>query len=126
MQDHLVIADAKLTEARGQSPDRALQVTIIKRRQPPAHVADQMMVVIATRIDDLIASQSLPEVQAIDQSTAVQQLKDSIDAGPADLPRRVTQAILDFDRRQRTGLTGQHVDDSGSCRSPPMTGSIEL
>jgi hypothetical protein len=56
----------------------------MERHELPALVTQQMMMVLAGWIRELIAGDPVAEIQAVDEFVFVQQLQGAIDTGPAD------------------------------------------
>lgn len=109
VQDDLMIIGAELQAAR-ETLDRPLQITIVKRHHTPARVTQEVMMVLAPRIDQFIARRAIPELQPGDQSMLAEQLEDPIDARARDPLVALPQPVLDLQRAQRTRLAGEQVN----------------
>jgi hypothetical protein len=67
--------------------------------------------VILTLAGALIADHRLPDVDALDETQALELVEDPIHARAADTTRRLaTQRILDLDRSQRAALVGEQLE----------------
>ena len=109
VQDDLMIIGPELQAAR-ETLDRPLQITIVKRHHPPTRVTQEVMMVLAPRIDQLIARRAIPKLQPHDQSMLAEQLEDPIDARARDPLAALPQPVLDLQRAQRTRLAGEQLD----------------
>jgi len=113
----LVIVGAEIQAAR-ETVDRQLQIAIVKRHHPPARVTQQVMMVLAPRIDQLIPRRAVPKLQPRDQPMLAEQLQDPVDARPRDPLVALTQSILDLQRSQRARLIGEQIDQR--VARPPL------
>jgi hypothetical protein len=61
VQHDLVVVGAELQAAR-ETLDRPLQITIVKGHHPPTRVTQQVMMMLAPRIDQLIARRAITQL----------------------------------------------------------------
>jgi AhpC/TSA antioxidant enzyme len=122
-QQHFVALDAHPQAVR-QPVDRALEPGVVEGDELAASLADEMMVmVLASRMGGLIASDPVTEVKAVDKVVGVKQLEDAVDARPPDRPLAAPaapQSVLDLQRAQRARLSGQQVDQPVAGRATVM------
>lgn len=109
VQHDLMVIGAELQAAR-ETFDRPFQITIVERHHTPTGVTQQVMMMLAPRIDQLIARRAITELQPRDQSMLAKQLEDSIDARARNPLVALTQPILYLERTQRARLTGEELD----------------
>ena len=123
VQHDVMVLGAELQAAR-ETLDRPLQITIVKRHNTPARVTEQVMMMLAPGIDQLIARHSIPELQASDKTMLAEQLEDPLDARPRDPLVALTQPVVDL---QSTKLSAQAARPAARstprapapCHSPP-------
>jgi len=115
-KDDLVVARVE-AEATRHAVDRALEIAVVEGHQAPARIAQQMVVVDARGIDQLVAGHRIPQLQPRDQSSVVQEVEDAIDARARHPAVAATQAIFDLEGGQRARLAREQVDDRVS-RAP--------
>jgi hypothetical protein len=111
VQHNLVIVGAKLQPAR-ETLYRPFQITVVKRHHTSARVTQQVMMMLAPRIEQLIARRAIPELQPRDQPMLAEQLEDPVDTRACDPLVTLTQPILDLQRTQCTWLTSEQLDQS--------------
>ena len=68
------------TQASGKPVDGALKVAVVERHETPTAITEQMMVMNARWIDQLIASHRVPQLQPCDQTAVIQEVQNAIDA----------------------------------------------
>lgn len=106
-----MVVHAKAQAAR-EAVDGALEVAVVEGNDPPAGVAQEMMVVLASRVDGLVANGGVPELEASDEATGLEQVQDAIDARAAyPLALAGVQVALDLLGGEGAALRGQQVDE---------------
>ena len=121
-QDDLVLVHRDV-EPLGEALNRALQTAIVERDQPPAALTHEVMMMLARRIDRLVVRDALAQVESLHQTVLVQQIQDAIDARPTHRTTpRLTQALLDVQRRQRARLLREQLENRPARTAPPMAG----
>jgi hypothetical protein len=114
------------SQAPGQAVDRPLQVAIVKGHEPPARVAQEVMVMGAGGIDQLVADGGVAQLQAANQPSLLQKFEDAVDARASHTTTvPATKAVLDLEHAERAGLFGEEVDDRVACPASAMSGLIE-
>jgi hypothetical protein len=106
VQNDFVIVHPE-TEASRYPVDRSLEVRVIERHEPPARIADEMVVMLAPRIDELVSRGTVADLEPVDQSALAEQLEDPVDARPPHPLLLSAQPILDLERGQRALLSGE-------------------
>ena len=124
VQNDLVIVHSETQPAR-YPVDRSLKVRIIERHQPPARIADEMVVMLATRIDELVPRGTVAELKSVDQPALAEQLKDAVDTRPSDPLLLAAQQIIEFKRGQRALLAGEQIDQRVTRATLLMPSLIE-
>lgn len=122
MQHDLVVMQAKAQPPR-ETVDRAFQVGIVKRNQPPAAIAHEMVMMIAARVHALVARRAVSDLETIDQPPFTEQFKDPVDTRSADPLVAAAQLVLDLKRRQGAPLPGEQIDDRVT-RPPALVPSL--
>ena len=79
VNDHVVSAHA-VPEPGREPVDGALQRRVLELSDPPAAVADDVMVVLAARHARLVASLGIPELDPVQHPVAMQQVERPVDA----------------------------------------------
>jgi hypothetical protein len=88
----------------------ALQVTVVKRHQAPAGLAQQVVMMSACRIDYLIAGHAATQLQARDEPPLLEKLEDPIDARASHATLTGAKPIFDIQRTKRAGLAREEVN----------------
>ncbi len=103
-----VDADA---EARRQLVDRPLEPVVVEGDEPPALLADKMVVVVAVGQNPLEPGLPIPHRDPLDEPVLGEQVKHAVDARPpGSAPLGRAKRILDLDHAQRARLRRQQVD----------------
>ena len=117
------------SEPVGQLVDGAFEGGIFERDEPPALVADEVMVVMfAVGVCRLVSGDPVAEVESVHEVVRVQQLQDPVDAGSADgalAAAATAQGVFDLDRAECAMLSRQQVDDSVARRTAVVPGAPE-
>jgi hypothetical protein len=82
-----------VVDAAGQPVDRALELGILERRDLAAAVADDVVVMLAARVERLVARDALGGVDAPRQAELVEQLERPVDARDADVLALVVEPV---------------------------------
>lgn len=109
----------------GDAGDRTLQTAVLERLHAPAAAADHVVMMVAARIDPLIARDAALDLESLDEPLRLEQLERPVDAGPANPRAAFTQVLLEIERCDRALVTGKGLDDSGAGAAPAVTGLIE-
>ncbi len=88
-------------EATREPVNGALQITVIEGHQAPAGIAQQMVMMSAGRIDQLIAGHAAAQIQARDEPPLLQKLQDPIDARASHATVTFAEAIFDVQGTER-------------------------
>ena len=95
----------------GQPLDRALELAVLERGHLAAGLADEMVVMVAARVDRLIARHALGHVHAPREVQAVEQIERAVDGRHADVAAALVQAVGDLLCRDAAAQVGQALDD---------------
>ena len=87
-------------QATRQSVDGALQVTVVKRHQAPAGIAQQVVMMSASRVDQLIAGHAATQLQARNEPPLLEKLQDPIDARASHATLTGSKPIFDVQRTE--------------------------
>ena len=111
-----------VTEPIRQPMDRPLEPRVLEGREPPAPLADSVMVVVAARDHRLISGSTLIDLDLLNQPLAVQQVQGSIDAGDPDAPATGADPVGDLLGTEAAVLLGEQVDhrSARAARSPAL------
>jgi hypothetical protein len=123
-KDDLVAVCVKPQTTR-EPVDGALEITVIEGHQAPAGIAQQVVMVGAGGVDQLIAGHATTEVQARNEPSLLEKLQDAIDARASHTTFTGAKAIFDLKRAQRTRLTCEEVDHRVACSAFAVSGLIE-
>jgi hypothetical protein len=88
----------------------ALQVTVVKRHQAPAGLAQQVVMMSAGRVDYLIAGHAATQIQARDEPPLLEKVKDPIDARASHATFPGAEPIFDVQGTKRAGLAREEVN----------------
>jgi hypothetical protein len=119
-----VVVGAELEPPR-KALDRPLEVTVVKWDDASTRIAEQVMVVLAAGIDELVTRAAIPELKMRDQPVLSEQLEDAIDARARYRLLASAQLVLDLDRGERAGLTGEQVDQGVSGPRLAVSGLVK-
>jgi len=70
--------------AVGHSPDRALPAPVLERCDPPATLANHVVMVLSASLRALIARPAPPDIDAVDQTERLQLVEGPVDARAGD------------------------------------------
>lgn len=86
--------------------DRLLELLARERRQLPAVLADEVMVV-EVGVDPLVAGGVAADLNPLDEVKLLELLQGAVDAGAADR----LQPAVDLERGHGAGFAGEQLDD---------------
>jgi hypothetical protein len=95
----------------GHALYRGLEGRILEGLDLAAVVAHQVMVVVAPGTRGLEARDAVAEVDALDETEAVEPLERSVHTRDSDAWSGRAEAIMDFLRRQAAPLSAEQLDD---------------
>jgi len=124
VQHDLVIFDGEL-EPLGQLVDRRLERLVVERDEPAARAADEVVVVLAGRVDRLVARRALAELEALHEPVVDERVQNPVDARAPDRALAGSQRVLDLLGRARARLPREDVDDRVAGGSSAMASAIE-
>lgn len=113
---------AAIGQPIGQLFDGALQGGVLERGQPPAALADRVMMVALTRDDRLEACATVSHLDTLDQASRREQVEGAIDARDADRVAALSDPVGDLPSPETTVLRGQQRDDRASRSTGAPTG----
>lgn len=88
----------------GDLDDRGFQRRVLERLDPPARVADEMMVMVSARIGALEPRDPVAQIDALHEPELVQAVEGAIDARDPDSGTSCSHAVMDLLRRETTVL----------------------
>ncbi len=97
-------------EAFGQAVDRVLEAGIVERHEPPALLADEMVMMVAPGLAALKPGLAVADRDPLDEAVFGEQLEDPVDAGSPGRPSARPQLVLDLYGAQRTWLPREQLD----------------
>ena len=109
MQHDLVIGDLE-RHAPAELVDRLLELLVGERHEPPAAVADEMVVVAVLAAARLVAHHALAGLDSLHELEALELVQDPVDAGARHAAVGVAQGVLDVERRQRAMLAVEQLE----------------
>ena len=98
-----------------------LEAGVLEGLNPAADLADRMMVVLAARLDPLVARHSAADIQPVHEPKLRQLLEDPINARSADSRPGRSKALFDLERRHRAVLPRQQLDHREPGSAPLVT-----
>ena len=116
VEHDVVLGDLK-THLAGQPIDGLLELLVVERNHPPADIADEVMVMIASGHERLVPGDSLADLQSPHELHVGQQLERPVDAREPHAVALPPQAGLDLRGGERARLLRQQVDN----RQPRLT-----
>jgi len=125
VEHDFVGAHADLEAAR--SPfERVLEAGIGERLHLAAVVADQVMVVLAARVDRLEAGDAVAELDTLHEAELDELLESAVDTRDPDLATLATDAVEDLLRRAAARLCSQVLDHCAPGASVAETFRLEI
>ena len=92
-----IATPGRVSDTPGREPvDGALQRRVLELSDPPAAVADDVMMVLAARHTRLVASLGIPELDPVEPPVAMQQVERPVDARGADQLTGRSQSLGDL------------------------------
>ena len=122
---HVVALDRVVDPPR-EPLDGALEVGVLERGDLAAGVADDVVVMLAVRVDRLVARDALGGVDAPRQAQLVEQLERPVDARDADVLAAVVQAVRDLLRGDAAAEVGERLDDGRPRPAQAVALALEL
>src|SRR6266540_3556804 len=123
-QSHVVRVDGVLHAAR-ELLDRGLELAVLERRDLAAALADDVVVVIAARVDGLVAGDPLGRVDAAGQPEAIEQVERAVDRGDADVLAALVQAVRDLLGGDAAAERGKRLDHRGARHAQAVAVAFE-
>ncbi len=115
-EDDVVRGD--LVAAAARDPlERLLESGVLERLHLAAVVADEVMVMVAARVDSLEAGGAIAEVDALHEPEVVQTFERAIHARDSDAGTRTSHAVVDLLSGETAVLTREELDDD-AARAP--------
>ena len=96
-QRHIVGVD-RVVDALGEARDRALEVAVLECRYVAARLAYEVVVVLAARVDRLVARDALGHVHPPSEPQVVEQVERAVDRRDADVVPAFAQVVGDLPR----------------------------
>jgi hypothetical protein len=118
-----VTAHRVLQVAR-QPLELLLQPVVVKRRYPPAVVADGVVMMLTAGGDRLEAGAASADLDPLHEPHFMQQIDGSIDAGDAGIAAGSSESLVDLLGRETAVLAGEESHDGIACtaRAVPSVG----
>ncbi len=99
------------------SLDRCFERGVLERLDLAAVVADEMVVMVPIGMRGLEASDSVAEVDALDEPESVEPFEGAVHARDTDLGSRGAEALVDLLRREATALAPEELDNRAARAS---------
>ena len=115
-------------ESRREPVDRLLQASVVEGHEPPAAVAQEVMMVLARGIHQFVAGHAVADLDRFDEMVVCQQLEHSIHARPTHRPLSIAslaEGILDLQRAQCAPLPREQADHLVPRRAPMVPGGVQ-
>jgi len=112
-------------QATREPVDGTLQIAVIERHQAPAGIAQEVMMMSAGRVDQLVTGHAGTQIQARDQPPLLQKLQDAVDARARHPTLTGAKPIFDLQRAQCARLVCEEVDDGVARTAFAMSRLIE-
>src|ERR687891_520416 len=100
-----------MAEPAREPPDRALEPIVLERADPPAAVAEDVMVMLAAGDHRLIPGPALAHLDPLHKPEAVQEVQRPVDAGDADAFAVSPDPVRDLLRGHAAVLACKSLDD---------------
>ena len=110
MNQHVVTADL-VAQALRQPADRPLQPFVLERAQRAAGVAQDVVMMLATRDHGLVAGSAFAHLDSLNEADAVKEVQRTVDAGRPHAIAARPQPLRDLLRGEAAVLVGEQVDD---------------
>ena len=108
-----------VTPTAGDGHDRCLERGILERLDLSAVVADEVMVMISSRVGALEARDPVPEVDPLHETELVEAVERAVDARDPDLRAPGAHAVVDLLRREAAVLAPEEFDDEATSAAAP-------
>src|SRR5581483_4240416 len=109
-QDDVVAGD-RVAGAPLELVQSARELVVGERLDATAVAADEVVMVLAARLERLVARDAGAEVDALQQALLRQQVEDAVDARDPDRPSLVPELVEDLLCRQAAVLAPEQLDD---------------
>jgi hypothetical protein len=119
------VSTDSVTEALREPADRAFQPVVLKRADPPAGLANDVVVVVAIRDDALIARSTSADLDPLHEADPLQQVQRPVHARRSDAATLLPKARGDVLRAKAAVLLGEEVDHRPSRAAGPLPGALE-
>src|SRR5439155_14327653 len=116
--EHVVRGEGVATAA-GYALERGLEGGVLERLDPPAVVADEVMVVEALPVRGLEARDPVAEVDALHEPELVQALEGAVDARHPDSCSTGAKGVVNLLCRGAAVLSAEVFDDGATCSTAP-------
>jgi len=116
----------RVVGASGQPLDRPLEVGVLEGCDPAAALAHDVMVVLATRTDRLVAGHALGRIHATGEAQLVEQLQRPVDARDAHVLAALVKAVGDLLGGDAAAKVGQRLDHRGARPAEAIALALEL
>ena len=122
VQDELVFGDLE-GDASGDAVDGPLELGVLERDHVAAVVADEvMMVMVRVGMQRLVADDALAEIESRNDLDPLELIEDPVDARARRAALASAKGLLDLERRQRTALMREQIDDRSPRATAPVAG----
>ena len=121
VQQHVVSLHA-MTDAPSDASDRPFEARVLKCRNASARLADNVVVMLATWNNCLIAAGCLTDVNALNQPDALQNVDCPVDAGDPDTALARFQLVGDLLGAQAAVRFRKQLDDGLSGTAGAVSG----
>ncbi len=99
-----------MAEPAREALDRSLEGGVLERRDPPAAVADDVVVMIAARDQSLVARAAVAQLDPLHEPRAVEEVERPIDARGPDPVAARADPLGDLLRAETAILAGEELD----------------
>jgi len=100
--------------------ERALELVVGERLDLAAVVADQVMMMLAVRVQRLEASRARADLDALQEAVSAELLEGAVDARDPDRPAPVAKLVEDLLRGQAAGLLTEQLDHGAARAAVPV------
>src|ERR671923_59433 len=123
-QRHVVRVD-RVVQAACHALDHALEVPVLEGGHLTAAVTDEMVVVVAARIDRLVARDAFGHVHPPGEVEAGQQLERPVDARHSHILAPLAEPVRDLPGGHAAAEIGQRLDHDRARRTQPVAVPLE-
>jgi hypothetical protein len=120
-----------VAELAAEPLEGLLQMLVLESNDLAARIADEVVVMTAVRMGELVAGHAPADVELLDELHARQDVEDSVDARDSRVPTAGPKLVEDLLGCETAILMGQELDDgcprtSGSVARAPELGNCVL